>query len=129
SLQAIVSGLSSAAVDLTLPKFGYQGETISLKPLLQGLGMNVAFTPAADFTAIAQDPSGPIYIGDVLHQAFLRVDEKGTEAAAATAVIGVGTSARQDPKTITVDHPFFFTIRDAATNTVLFTGRVLDPSQ
>lgn len=129
SLQAIVAGLANSEVDLTLPKFGYQGNTISLKPLLRGLGMNVAFTPDADFTAIAKDPSGPIYIGDVLHKAFLRVDEKGTEAAAATAVIGVGTSAHQDVKTITVDHPFFFTIRDTATNTVLFAGRVLDPSQ
>ena len=129
---AIVSGLQpSEGGQVTLPKFSYNGDTISLKKLLQGLGMSTPFTGAADFTAIAIDPNGPLYIEDVLHKAFLSVDEQGTEAAAATAVIiGTGTAAPVGPPpSINVNHPFFFTLRDRPTNTILFAGRINDPSQ
>jgi serpin B len=70
-----------------------------------------------------------VYIGDVLQQAYVSVDESGTEAAAATAVIGVGDAAPANPVTFQVNRPFFFVIRDIQTNTALFIGRVLDPTQ
>jgi serpin B len=67
-------------------------------------------------------------IGDVLHKAFVSVDEAGTEAAAATAVIMKLTSAPAEPVKVTVDRPFVFAIRDIQTDALLFVGRVVDPS-
>ncbi len=96
-------------------------------PELKGLGMVDAFdSTKADFTAMI--PAGGTYIGDVLHQAFVDVDETGTEAAAATGVIGVGLAIETPTVTVTMDHPFFFFIRDVATNTILFVGREGDPT-
>ena len=66
--------------------------------------------------------------GDVLHKAFVSVDEDGTEAAAATAVIGVGTAAPSMVTKISADHPFLFVIRDLPTGAILFAGRISDPS-
>ncbi|MEO7110941.1 MAG: serpin family protein [Polyangiaceae bacterium] len=129
SFQTIVSGLKQAGEggQVTMPKFSYHGDTISLKKVLQGLGMSTAFTSDADFSPMSSDK---IWIGDVLHKAYLSVDEAGTEAAAATAVIGVGTAASTDPPpAINVNHAFFFALRDIPTNTILFAGRINDPSQ
>lgn len=129
SLSKIVGGLSNGTVDLAMPKFSYAGDAISLKPLLQGMGMNVPFGEDADFTAIATDPNEHLFIQNVLHKAYLRVDEKGTEAAAATAVVmGDAAVGFEEGLSITLDHPFFFTIRDTATNTILFAGRITNPS-
>jgi serpin B len=117
----------SGVIELTLPSFKIHGSTISLAPQLQALGMSDAFDPSkANFTAMI--PAGGTYIGDVLHQAFVDVDESGTEAAAATAVVGLGAAAPVPGVTVTVDHPFFFFIRDRASNTVLFVGREGDPT-
>jgi len=114
-------------VELTMPKFTIHGSTISLVPALTALGMTDAFSPSvADFTAMI--PAGGTYISDVLHQAFVDVDETGTEAAAATGVIGVGSAAPVPTVTVKADHPFFFFIRDIASNTVLFVGREGDPT-
>ncbi len=128
SLQKIISGVAPAEdASVTLPKFSYHGDTISLKKLLQGLGMQTPFTPDADFSPMSADK---MWIGDVLHKAYLSVDEAGTEAAAATAVIMTGTAARQGaPPSIVVNHPFLFALRDIPTNTILFAGRINDPSQ
>lgn len=115
----------SPAVELTLPRFKIHGPTVSLVPELKALGMTTAFGSAADFTAMI--PAGGISITDVLHQAFVDVDESGTEAAAATAV-GGGLSLAVPTVTVDVDRPFFFFIRDVATNTVLFVGREGDPT-
>jgi serpin B len=124
-IDSIFSSLKTTAVELTMPKFTIQGATISLKNELSKLGMTDAFDPAhADFSALSADP---IYIYDVLHQAYVSVDENGTKAAAATGVIGVGTAAPQNPVTFDANRPFLFAIRDIPTNSVLFVGRVLDP--
>jgi serpin B len=116
-------------VELTLPKFTIHGATVSLVPELKALGMTDAFAPGvADFKAIVP---GDVFIHDVLHQAFVSVDESGTEAAAATAVVGGGLAiATPPPPTVTVDvnRPFFFFIRDVASGTVLFVGREGDPT-
>jgi serpin B len=127
---SLFSSLKIAEVNLSLPKFSIQGSTISLKQELTKLGMTDAFDPAkADLTAMIDASQGPIWIGDVLHQAFVNVDENGTEAAAATAVIGVGTAASGQTETVAVNRPFFVLIRDIPTNTLVFAGRVLDPGQ
>ncbi|HEX7602374.1 MAG TPA: serpin family protein, partial [Polyangiaceae bacterium] len=77
----------------------------------------------ADFSGMADKE--PLYVSDVVHQAFVSVDEKGTEAAAATAVVMAGTGAPSKQVTLTLDKPFLFFVRDNATGAVLFLGRVL----
>jgi serpin B len=68
-----------------------------------------------------------LYISDIMHKAFIKVDENGTEAAAATAVL-MQTTSISAPKVFIADRPFVYLIRDTQTNTILFMGRVLDPS-
>jgi len=85
-----------------------------------------AFDPAtADFSGMTD--TAPLYIQEVVHQAFVAVDERGTEAAAATAVVA-GTTSAPPRATLTVDRPFIFAILDRTTGATLFVGRVLDPS-
>lgn len=110
-----------------IPRFTFNTGSISLEEGLRALGMEDAFLPgAANFSGI--DGSRELYISAVVHQAFIAVDEQGTEAAAATGVaIGV-TSVPVDPPQFVADRPFVFLIRDTQTNTILFIGRVLDPS-
>ena len=111
-----------------MPRFGIETKA-GLKDVLTALGMPLAFDPAsADFTGI-HTPE-PLYISKVIHQANIDVDEKGTEAAAATAVgmdTGGGPSALKQI-TLRFDHPFLFFVRDVDTGAVLFMGRVTDPS-
>jgi serpin B len=93
------------------------------------MGMTDAFSSSkADFTGITKQE--PLFIGAVLHKAFVAVDEKGTEAAAATVVLMRAGSAMRpdDPVPFVVDHPFLFLIRHPATGSLLFLGRVDDPS-
>ncbi len=124
-LSSLLSALQPAEVLLSLPKFSITGATISLTHELEMLGMTDAFDPRrADFSAMTPDS---VFINDVLHQAYVSVDENGTQAAAATGVIGEATSAISNSATVTVDRPFFFVIRDIPTNSVLFVGRVLSP--
>jgi serpin B len=90
------------------------------------MGMRTAFTLDADFSGITHDY--PLFLSDVLQKAFVAVDEAGTEAAAATAVIGVtGSAAPTDVIRFTVDRPFLFIIHDD-TGAVLFTGHVVKPT-
>jgi serpin B len=85
-----------------------------------------AFSDSADFSAMSPEH---LMITDVLQEVYVAVDEKGTEAAAATAVVVGETSAPSaEPVTLTVDRPFLFWIVDAPTKAVLFLGRVLDPT-
>ncbi len=120
----VFAALGSDYATLTMPRFTIDGATFSLKQILSDLGMPVAFDSAsADFSGM--DGTHELFIGDVLHQAFVSVDEYGTEAAAATAVIMEGNAM---PKHLDVNKPFVFLIRDIQTDTVLFIGRILDPS-
>ncbi len=80
----------------------------------------------ADFSGINGQRS--LFIDEIIHQAFVDVDEAGTEAAAATAVIVAEVGAPAEPKQVTVDRPFIFLIRDIETGTILFVGRVLNAS-
>jgi serpin B len=124
-VQGVFSGLASANVHVTLPKFSIKGSTVHLKDTLTALGMVDAFGSNADFSKMSNEQ---LYVGDVLHQAFVSVDEKGTEAAAATAVIMKLGAMPGDPVTVDANRPFFVFVRDIPTNTVLFMGRVVDPS-
>ncbi len=123
--QTVTSSLGTESVSLGLPKFSIQGATISLKQELSKLGMPDAFSPGANFSAMTTEN---IWIGDVLHQAMVSVDESGTEAAASTAVIGVGGAVFSHPVDLTIDRPFLFFIRDVSSNTVLFAGKMVDPT-
>jgi serpin B len=121
----IVSDLQSREVDLTMPKFQFESE-FSLADTLAGLGMPVAFSSDADFSGMTGNRE--LSITDVVHKAFVSVDEAGTEAAAATAVVVGLTAVPEQPVQVTVDSPFMFLIRDIETGTVLFIGRVVNPS-
>ncbi len=118
------AGKGAFGVDLTFPKFKFDAE-LSLKETLSAMGMSVAFSAKADFTGISS--KGGLAIEDVIHKSFVSVNEAGTEAAAATAVI-VGDTSAPEPATMTVDHPFLFLIRDNATGAILFVGRVENPA-
>jgi len=126
-LDGIVAALASARVDLALPKFGIETKA-ELKPLLSALGMPTAFDDSrADFSGITT--AERLFISEVIHQANIDVDEAGTEAAAATAVI-VGVTGGPPPETVELrfDRPFLFALRDIETGALLFLGMVGDPS-
>ncbi|PKL91657.1 MAG: hypothetical protein CVV21_06425 [Candidatus Goldiibacteriota bacterium HGW-Goldbacteria-1] len=111
-------------VRLTLPKFSYSFD-ISLTEELKQMGMPTAFSPLADLSGI--NGSGGLMISDVVHKAFIEVGEIGTEAAAATGTIIRGTSwVITEP--FSIDHPFIFAIVENSTNTILFMGKVNDPT-
>jgi serpin B len=123
-VDAIISDLRHIEVTLTMPKFEFDSE-FSLKDTLAEMGMPIAFSSSADFSGMTGKRE--LSISDVMHKAFVAVDEAGTEAAAATAVI-VGLTAVPEPLVdVTVDRPFIFLIRDIETGAVLFVGRVLNP--
>jgi serpin B len=125
-LADLIAAREQRDANITLPRFGFNYE-LQLKPALEALGMPIAFINGeADFTGISTDL--PISIAEVYHQAFIALDEKGTEAAAATAVVLIGESSGPEPATITLDRPFLFLIYDEPTGQILFLGRVVDPS-
>jgi serpin B len=123
---AILGQMQSRQVALGLPKFEYTSE-FNLNDVLASMGMPQAFTDMADFSGMTGNRD--IYISDVIHKAFVAVDEAGTEAAAATAVIMRATAMPAEPVVMTIDRPFIFLIRDIQTGAVLFVGRVLDPAK
>jgi hypothetical protein len=124
-LATITGALSDRQVSLTFPRFGIETK-VELADVLAAMGMPMAFSGAADFGGITDEAS--LYISDVIHQANIDVDEKGTEAAAATAVVMRESAGPGEPVTLHVDRPFLFALRDVPTGAVLFLGRVGDPS-
>ena len=126
-----VAALKKQEVSVLLPRFEMKGARIPLVENLKALGMNLAFDPAkADFTNMSKpaNAASELYISDAFHEAFVKVDEKGTEAAAATAVVMAPRGAAPVVTTFRADRPFLFTIRDAETGAILFVGRVANPS-
>jgi serpin B len=122
ALDAIVSSLEPAQVQLGVPRFSFE----SRFDLLNALG-ELGMTDLDDLGGISSEP---LLVDAAQHQAFVAVDEEGTEAAAATAIGGAGAAAPgEDPiREMRLDRPFLFFIRDVATGTILFLGRVVDPS-
>jgi serpin B len=125
-LESSIENLRVADVNVWLPKFKIE-TGVKLKDTLADMGMPMAFASAADFSGIAHDP---LAISQVRHKAFIELDEAGTEAAAATSIEMVATSAFYSPDppiTFNADHPFHFLIRDNVTGSTLFMGRVARP--
>ena len=123
----ILDSFQPTEVRLSLPKYKIDSR-IGLGNTLSQMGMPLAFSPgSADFSGMtgARD----LCISKVIHQAFIEVDEKGTEAAAATAVVMMCTSARapSDLKVFRADHPFIFIIKDNSTGSILFIGKMMRP--
>lgn len=127
-LAEIMGEMLGASVELGMPRFEFTSD-LSLSDTLPAMGMPDAFDPGvADFTGIADPIPYRLFISDVIHKAFIKVDEKGTEAAAATAVVmGLG-AAPMENVTLTLDHPFIFVITDQQTGSILFMGRVVNPA-
>lgn len=126
ALSGLLAGLRWTPVALSLPRWKFRTRA-GLGEHLGALGMPTAFTDQADFTGMTAQAH--IAIKAVLHEAFIAVDEEGTEAAAATAVAMSLTAAPPPPVRVTVDRTFIFVIHDVETETPLFVGRVDDPTR
>jgi serpin B len=127
--------LEKRNVDIHLPKFRLQPPTMALKEKFEALGMKTAFDipqGSANFDKIApRKPDDYLYISDIFHKTFVAVDEKGTEAAAATAVVMMKATSMPLPKPppieVKVDRPFVYAIQHVPSGVCLFLGRVTDP--
>jgi serpin B len=127
NLDKWLKGLKRETVSLTMPRFKFTSE-LSLAQSLKTMGMPDAFDPnKADFSGMSD--AEKLFISAVLHKALVAVDEEGTEAAAATAVVMALTAAPmpQEPKVFKADHPFVFLIRHNSTGAILFMGRLANP--
>jgi serine protease inhibitor len=123
--EALMASMQANRVILKMPKFKFTYEK-ALKDALTTLGMGIAFDESrADLSRIANVSPRRLYISRVQHKTFIDVHEKGTEAAGATAV-GIGLTSM--PPQLTFDRPFIFVIRERSTGTLLFVGRVFDPT-
>ena len=128
--------LEPVEVNLWLPKFKMEPPVMALSDQLKALGMKTAFDDprgSADFDGIApRKPDDYLYISEVFHKTFLALDEHGTEAAAATAVVMMRAMAiiqEPEPKEVHVDHPFLFAIQDCDSGACIFLGRMNNPGQ
>ncbi len=129
SLGEAIEQCAPRKISLYLPKFKIE-QSVSLSKTLQSMGMKLPFdAEKADFSGMTTGEK--LAISDVLHKAYVDVDENGTEAAAATAVMMAATSAppmqEDEPLEIKADHPFIFIVRDNTSGAILFMGRVADP--
>ncbi len=133
TLNGWLSALSTKKVSVELPRFELANARIPLKDSMKSLGMKLAFdSSAADFSKMRNSgPDDRLYIAKAFHEAFVKVDESGTEAAAATAVVmatrGGGPPLPEHIENFHVDRPFLFTISDTRSGAILFLGRVVDP--
>lgn len=127
-LSDVLGSIHNAYVMVNMPRFSYKGDAFSLREILSSMGMSSAFDPdLADFSGMTGKRD--LHISDIFHRAFLTVNEDGTEAAAATAVVIGVTAIPAEPVTMSIDRPFIFLIRDIKTAAVLFMGRVMDPTK
>jgi serpin B len=127
-LASLLSNLPVREVNTYLPKFKLE-TSFGLNPTLEALGMKRAFSREADFSGISSAEA--LYISAVLHKAYVDVNEEGTEAAAATAVVTRAMAVRR-PQPVPVfraDHPFLFLICDTRAGSVLFMGRLTNPTK
>jgi len=124
-VEDIVTRLAVLRVNLTMPKFEFTSD-FRLRKALSAMGMSDAFCPGADFSGMTGNQD--LFIAEVVHKAFISVDEEGTEAAAATAVMMPISAPPSEPVVVIIDRPFIFFIRDIKTGAILFVGRVVDPS-
>jgi serpin B len=126
-LTALLAGFTQTQVQVSLPRWTTRSQ-LELSAVLGRLGMPTAFTDQADFSGMTTEEQ--LAISAVIHEGFIAVDEAGTEAAAATAVVMRATAAPAEPVSVVADRPFLYVIHDnadPALRTALFVGRVLDP--
>jgi serpin B len=121
------NSMEEKQVDVFLPSFKFETK-YNMAKTLKEMGMPTAFSQAADFSGMTGKKD--LFISEVIHQAYVDVNEEGTEAAAATAVIMSNTAIMEPPKipVFNADHPFIFLIQDKASGNILFMGRVSDPT-
>ncbi|NLL89776.1 MAG: serpin family protein [Dehalococcoidales bacterium] len=124
-IDGILHSMNYGQVNLSMPKFEFESD-FSLKAALKAMGMTDAFSDFADFSGITDKTD--LIISDIIHKAFVSVDEEGTEAAAATAVIFIATSMPIEIGEVNINHSFIFLIRDITTGSTLFIGRVINPA-
>ena len=128
SFSAALSGMTEQQVEIKLPKFEYSFFT-SFKETLMSLGMNEAFLDSADFSGMTGGDND-LFISDVLHKCYIKIDELGAEAAAVTAVVmEAGAMPPQDIREFHADRPFAFAIYSQEDGTIAFLGAVNDPTQ
>jgi serpin B len=125
NLKAWLGEMGRTKVKVSLPKFKTTSE-FELTRTLQKMGMIEAFARSADFSGI--NGRKDLFISNVVHQAYVDVNEEGAEAAAATGVV-VGRTAFVPPKLFKADHPFLFMIRHDKTGLILFLGRIVNPAR
>lgn len=127
NLESWLSKLSETKKTVLLPKFEFKFDK-SLVSNLQDLGMADAFDPAkANLSGISS--AAKLFISEVMHKSYIKVDEKGTEAAAVTGITIGTTSAGPETNVFRANHPFVFLIREKDINSILFIGKVTDPSK
>jgi serpin B len=125
-LSGLLTGPEEYQVDLRLPKFRVEAEFL-LADTLRALGIALAFSADADFSGICDEP---FRIDQVIHKAFIDVDEQGTEAAAATAMVLHAAAVRRQPTrrvAVTADRPFLFAVIEATSGLPLFLGQFTQP--
>jgi serpin B len=123
-----MGGLKSQEVQVFLPRFTITWGANSITEQLKALGLKTVFTDKADLSGITGDKT--LDVSDVVHKAFVEVNEEGTEAAAATGVIARATAARmEEPPVFRADRPFVFLILDKASENIVFMGKVADPTK
>lgn len=128
-LSSQLGTMSYERLHLSMPKFKLAPtKSIELSSVLASLGLKRAFTDGAEFEGMVAPQDDVVKIGSVFHKGFIAVDEKGTEAAAATAVVMMrAAGVPSEPVEVDVDRPFMFIISDTRTGATLFMGRVVDP--
>ena len=124
-LDAVTAGFEHQQVVISLPKFDIRLQ-VGLIPALRAMGLTEATGSSADFSRMTGGKD--LFISDVVHEAWISADEAGTEAAAATAVMMSLTAAPAEPIEFVVDRPFLFVLHDTETGSILFMGRVVNPS-
>jgi len=124
TIEGAINALEPAMVQFALPKFEFETE-FTLSQVLREMGMVDTFSTAADLSGMLE--GGGLFVSEAFHKTFVAVDESGTEAAAATAVVIGETSVPSADYTLSADRPFYFLIRDRETDVWLFFGRVMEP--
>ncbi len=125
-LNNAISKMDSAAVELKMPRWEYSYEVDDMRPELSKLGMGIAFGNGADFSKIYDPAQANVYISKAIHKTYIKVNEEGTEAAAATAV-GIILTSISTPPVFKLDQPFLYAIIEKQTGTILFLGMVNNP--
>jgi len=125
-LSEIRTSMAEREVNVYFPKFKFETR-YAMVPTFRGMEMTTIFSGSADLSGMGGKP-GDLYVSDIIHQAFVEVNEEGTEAAAATVVV-VGATAMPGPEIeFKADHPFIFLIQENETGNILFFGLVKDPT-